>query len=415
MLRRVRQFTLLVAALSCVLNSYAFADWPQWGGPQRDFHLQQSTLVENWEHRRPRLIWQRDLGDGYSSILEKDGRLYSMYRADDHEIVVCLDAADGRAIWEYRYAAPIDKQRFAAKYGYGPRSTPLIQENRIFTVGYTGIMHAIDARDGRVVWQRDLLDDFDGNPNRWGYACSPLAYDGGVIMLVGGKRASVVSLEQTTGRVRWQRHNYKNSYGSPSIIDINGKPQLICFMTKVVLGLNPRDGDLYWSHPHENQWDNNIVTPVWYAPTRQLFVTSEGTGGARMLQLSTDGRRVTELWHTPKLKVSHRNVIRIDDTLYFSHGDFGPKALVAVDAASGKVLWRQRDIPKAGLVHIGDHKLLMMAEDGRLITATVNRTGIDIQSDTSLLNHPAWTIPTVVGETLYLRDCGQLIRITLTD
>ncbi len=415
MLRLGRQIALLSAAIGFPIFSNAFADWPQWGGPRRDFNVPTTILTQNWERRRPTAVWQRELGEGYSGVIAKDGRLYSMYRADDHVFIICLDAADGRTIWEHRYRASIDKQQFAAKYGYGPRSTPLIENDRLFTAGYTGIMHAIDGRDGRVIWERNLLEDFDGNTNRWGYACSPLAYDGGVIMLVGGKRASVVCLEQSTGRVRWQQHDFKNSYGSPTIIDVNGKQQLICFMTKLVLGLNPRDGDMYWSHPHENQWDNNIVTPVWHAPTRQLFVTSEGTGGARMLQLSTDGRRATELWHTPKLKVSHRNAIRIDDTLYFSHGDFGPKAFVAVDATSGDVLWRRRDIPKAGLVRIGGNHLLMMAEDGRLLTATVRRAGIAIHSDTALLEYPAWTIPTVVGDTVYLRDRRQIRRITLKD
>ena len=390
----------------------AAGEWPQFGGSTRDFRVATNESPKPWSNDGPKILWQRPLGVGYSGIVCDGDRLYTMYRDSEDEVVVCLVANDGATQWSHRYDAPIDKQQYAARYGYGPRSTPLVHCGRLFTVGFNGKMHCLDARNGRVIWSRNLLTDFNGNMTRWGYACSPLVWKDDVIVFTGGKGASIVALRQTDGRVRWRRHNYKNSYASPVLIDLDGQTQLVCFMMKQIVGLNPDDGRLYWEHPHENQWDNNIVTPA-FGDDGLLFVTSEGTGGSRVLKLTRRGDRTaaTELWHSRKIKISHRNVMRIGDVVYASTGDFGPKSFDAIDIGSGEFKWRRRDFAKCGLVLIGNH-LLMLAEDGRLILARVDENGITVQSESSLLNHPAWTMPTVVGKRIFLRDDEKIIAVT---
>lgn len=391
----------------------ARADWPQFGGSSRDFVLTNAKLSTDWQLNRPKERWRRPLGDGFSGISIVDDRLVTMYREGDEESIVCLAPIDGKTRWEHRYAAPVDEERFASRYGYGPRSTPLIDDDRVYAAGYNGMLHCLDLKSGRVLWKCDLIDKFDGNRTRWGYACSPMRIGETIVMFTGGAGASVVALDRKTGRTTWRRHDFRNSYGSPMVIDVAGQSQLICFMMKEVVGLDPDNGDLLWRHPHENQWDNNIVMPV-YGDDGILFVTSEGSGGARALQLTRSGgaTRVMDLWHTRKLKVSHRNVIRIGDYIYASNGDFGPKSFDCIHVKTGEFAWRRRDFPKCGLLRVGND-LLMLAEDGRLMIATPTPEALTVHSEIPLLGEPAWTIPSLIGDRLYLRDRTHIVALEL--
>ncbi len=410
----------VIAGTFTLVSNYAIADWPQFGGPNRDFTVDNIALALTWSEGGPRVLWRRKLGDGYSGISIADNHLITMFRDNDDEIVISLNPDDGATQWQHRYAAPVDTTKFAARYGYGPRSTPLIVDNRVYTVGYNGTLRCLDIETGRLQWKCELLNEFNGNRTRWGYACSPIRWKDSIIVFTGGDGASVVALDRRTGRVKWKRHDFKNSYGSPILINVGGQTQLICFMMKHVAGLNPDNGELYWSHPHENQWDNNIVTPV-YGDDGVLFVTSEGSGGARALQLKRVGgtTRVSEIWHTRKLKVSHRNAIRIGDHIYASNGDFGPKSFDCINVKTGELAWRRRDLPKCGLLKVGK-QLLMLAEDGRLMLATATPEVMTIHVEAQILNDPAWTIPTfdagvstMADYRIHVRDLKEIAAIEL--
>ncbi|MBK8269269.1 MAG: PQQ-binding-like beta-propeller repeat protein [Planctomycetes bacterium] len=184
-------------AMSCLA---AIAQWPQFGGPNRDFTVTEDRLDVNWPKEGPKRIWSRPLGDGYSSILVDDGLLFTMYRETDEEIIAALKAATGASVWQHRYAAPVDAAEFAARYGHGPRSTPLIAGDRIFAIGFNGRLTCLDKKTGTAQWTVDLPDTFDAKLPRWGYANSPIAFENNIIVPVGGKSASIVALDQSTGR-----------------------------------------------------------------------------------------------------------------------------------------------------------------------------------------------------------------------
>lgn len=234
------------------------AQWPQFGGPRQDFSCEPVELALEWPTEGPKQIWSRPLGDGYSAISVLGDRLYTMYRDDDEEIVIALDAASGRTIWEHRAFEPIDSTEFAARYGYGPRSTPLIVDDRVFAIGFNATLRCLEADTGRHIWSLRLLKKLNAKPTRWGYANSPLSYGKNVIVPVGGKRAAFVALDQATGRIVWKKHDFENSYGSPVLIRYNGSDQVVCLMAREVVGIDPISGDLLWHHPHEGQWHNNI-------------------------------------------------------------------------------------------------------------------------------------------------------------
>lgn len=221
-----------------------------------------------------------------------------MYREGDEEFIVSLDTESGDKIWECRYTDPIDKAQFASRYGYGPRSTPLIVGTQVYAVSFNGRLSCLEKSTGVLKWSVELVKQFKGQLPRWGYANSPIAHEETIILPVGGPGAAFVAFDQATGRTRWRRHDFENSYGSPILIDVDGQAQLVCLMAKEVVGLSPKSGDLLWRHHHEGQWRNNVPNPIW-GTDQTLLVSSEGVAGTRLLKIVQSTSRAGTLSGRP--------------------------------------------------------------------------------------------------------------------
>ena len=388
------------------------ATWLQWGGPNQDFSAPAKSLATSWPEGGPQQLWSRTLGEGYSAILVDGGRLYTMYRAEKKEVVVCLDAKSGETIWEHRYEhAPSDGHVYG--YGAGPRSTPLIAGDRVFTVGIAGRMHALNKSDGEVVWSRDLWGgDLGGNVRGHGYSSSPVAYKGTVIITVGGENAGIVAFDQASGTVEWKALNFKNSHSSPRIVDIAGEPQLVVFMTEELVGVDPNNGQLRWRYPHGNQWGHNISMPI-VVDGDTIFLSSV-QAGARGIRLVHDGEgtEAKEIWSTRRIQFYHGSVVRNGDWVYGSTGTTSPAFMAAVNLRTGEIGWRERGFGKANCVE-ADGKLIILDEDGVLYLARATPEELVVLAKTQLLNRVAWTVPTIVGKILYVRDNRQILALNL--
>jgi outer membrane protein assembly factor BamB len=388
-------------------------DVTQFGGPNRDFTYDVSGLARSWPAEGPPQVWKRALGDGYSGIVASDGLLYTMYRPSaNQEAVVALDAASGATVWEHAYDAPFTKQ-YVLEQGPGPRATPLVVGDRLFAAGATGIMHALDRKTGKPLWSHNLLEDFGGNVRVRGYSGSPLAYGDTVIMMVGGPDKAVMAFNQSDGSVAWAGGDFRNSHASPLLIEVDGQEQLVAFMFAEVVGMNPADGEVLWTHPHETDFGLNISTPVW-GPDNVLFLTSAYGGGSRALRLSQANGRTTvqELWAHRLMRVHFGTVIRVGDHVYGASGDFGPAPFTALDLKSGNVVWRHRDLAKSSAIH-ADGLFIAIDEDGHLALATVTPEGLEMHARVPLLSSVAWTPPTLVGTTLYVRDRQHILALQL--
>jgi outer membrane protein assembly factor BamB len=388
-------------------------DVTQFGGPNRDFTYDVSGLARSWPAEGPPQVWKRALGDGYSGIVASDGLLYTMYRPSaNQEAVVALDAASGATVWEHAYDAPFTKQ-YVLEQGPGPRATPLVVGDRLFAAGATGIMHALDRKTGKPLWSHNLLEDFGGNVRVRGYSGSPLAYGDTVIMMVGGPDKAVMAFNQSDGSVAWAGGDFRNSHASPLLIEVDGQEQLVAFMFAEVVGMNPADGEVLWTHPHETDFGLNISTPVW-GPDNVLFLTSAYGGGSRALRLNQANGRTTvqELWAHRLMRVHFGTVIRVGDHVYGASGDFGPAPFTALDLKSGNVVWRHRDLAKSSAIH-ADGLFIAIDEDGHLALATVTPEGLEMHARVPLLSSVAWTPPTLVGTTLYVRDRQHILALQL--
>jgi outer membrane protein assembly factor BamB len=404
--------TFLLIFLLTPLSRVHAQDWPQWGGPQRNFHVAGTSIASVWPAEGPKKLWSRELGEGYSAISAAGGKLFTMIRRGEHEIVVALDASTGKTLWEHALEA-----RFSAEYsmenGPGPHASPLVADGRVFAVGSTGKLRALDAATGKLLWTHNLMEEFHGTLQRTGYASSPMAWKDMIIVKVGGPGNSLVAFKQSDGSIVWKKHSFDNSPSSPLLINVSGQPQLVAFMCEMILGVNPDSGELLWSHPHKTEYGLNVSLPIW-GEDNLLFVSSAYDSGSRVLRVTREGEttKVEEIWYSRLMRIHFGNAIRLGDLVYGSSGDFGPAPLTAVDIKSGRIAWRNRALARANLLAVGG-KLLLLDEDGTLALATPTADGLTIHARASVLSNNAWTVPTLVGSTLYLRDRKHILALDL--
>ena len=396
--------------------------WTQWGGPKRNFQSDSKGLANSWPTTGPPRLWSRPLGtDGYSGIAVDGSRLYTMYHRAatfpqsgkvDQEVVVALDAKSGKTIWEYSYAAPYLKSMDMSS-GAGPHSMPTLVGDRVYTVGVTSKFHCLDKKTGQALWSHDLYKEFKGTVMVYGYSCQPLPYKNMVILMVGGAEHALMAFNQKNGSVVWQKHYFFNSNSSPILINVDGQDQVVALMFQDIIGVNPINGELLWSHPHYTGYGLAISMPVW-GEDNLLFLSSSYGGGSRVLHLSQTGgkTRVEQVWHSSRIRIHFGSILRIGDYIYGSSGHDGPAPLTAVEVKTGKIAWQSRDFAKASFI-LADGKLIILDEDGNLGLATVSPQGLKVHSKVELLTRNAWTIPTLVGTRLYVRDRKNIMALEL--
>ena len=386
--------------------------WLQWGGPHRNFQTE-AKLPDAWPAAGPKILWRRPLGEGYSSILVENGRLYTTYRNMSTEFVIAADANTGKTIWEYSYSAPFHND--AAEEGNGPHATPAIAGDRIFTAGSSGKLHCLDKKTGKVLWEHDLWNLlYRGSELIYGYASSPLVYRDTIILPVGGDGHAMMSFRQSDGSTVWKKGDAGNAYSSAVLIQVDGLEQAVVMTRFHVVSFNPINGDVQWSREHKADYGLNIMTPLWGAGN-VLVVSASYGAGTTALELSRSGNQtnVKELWHSHTFYVKHVDMQRIGDVLYAASGDSGPTPLTAVDVKTGKILWRQRGYPEANLIY-ADGKVVILDQDGNLALARVSPEGLKVLSSVpSLLKNNAWTPPTLVGTRLYIRDRHEMMALDL--
>ena len=386
--------------------------WTQWGGPNRNFHTEATGIKDSWPASGPRVVWKRPLGEGYSAPIVEGGVLYTMYGRPREEVVLAANAETGKTLWEH--VTPMSFQSDAPEMGNGPYAAPLVAGDRLFTAGVAGRLQCLEKKTGKLLWTQQLWSDHGGSRLMYGYASSPIAFRGTVIVPVGGSGHSVMAFQQADGTVAWRKNDFGNVYSSPIHINLGGLEQTVLLMDDAVIGINPHNGDLQWSVPFKADYSIAVATPVW-GPGNLLFVSSEYNGGAKGIELQRSGMQTTavELWSSNRLRLHHGNAIRVGDAIYFSSGGKGSQAILsAVDARSGKIHWQERSIEKATFVW-ADGKLITLDQDGNLMIAHPSPQGFKISAKAPLLSRLSWTPPTLVGTRLYLRDRRDMMAVDL--
>ena len=409
------RFTASIVALFVLAPQVDGQDWLQWGVPAGDFKVDATGLADTWPEGGPKQLWKRALGDGYSSILHKDGRLYTMYRDDDEEVIVALDAATGDTKWEHR-CKPTLWPDMTLAFGLGPNATPLIVGDRLFAIGVDGYLRCLNIASGKVLWSHDLPAEF-GRRKRieeYGYSGSPVSYGQTIIVQVGGDDHAVVAYD-TSGSTVWKSDPGGVSYAPATIIKLAGHQQFIYFSPEGVNGLDPKTGKTLWHWPIEFS-NGNHLTPIIQCDDNHIWVASQfSSGGGRLLKITpgTEKMSVEQLWFKRKLRASHWTAVRLGDTIYGSVGGNSVSFVAAFDWKTGKIHWRDRSFHKTQALY-ADGKLIFLDENGELVLAKVSPEEFKVLASAQVTEAVSWSLPTLVSNKLYLRDRKHIWALDLS-
>ena len=405
--------TLLGAVLISSLGLAPLkAQWPQWGGPNRNFSVKAGKLALSWPESGPRELWSRPFGDGYSSILFEEGRLYSLHRDGEKDAAVCLDATTGHTVWSTSYDSP-SKANMNLQMGPGPIATPVLAGDNLCAVSSTVRLSCLNKHTGEIRWQRDLMEEVEAGHMSRGYGSSPLAYRNTLILPVGSENHGIVAFDLSDGEIVWKSQSFRPSYSSAILAQVDGEDQLIVAMSNHRAGLDPSSGEVQWHLELPASAGLMMATPLW-GDDHILFGSSAYSGGSRAVEVrkKEDKFEATELWYNRKMRVMFAPFVRIGDHIYGSSGDFGPAFLMAVNVKNGSVAWRKRGFNRTHFLH-ADNKVVLLDEEGDLAIATVSPQGIEVHARAHVLERNVWTPPTLVGTTLYLRNRKDMKALEL--
>ncbi|MFT4538246.1 MAG: outer membrane protein assembly factor BamB [Planctomycetota bacterium] len=418
----IKRYFAGAIAIICAANiaaSSAYAQWTQFGGPQRNFHAPAEELAESWPLGGPPVIWRRPLGDGYSGVLVDGDRLYTMYRRGGDEVIVAMARESGLTVWEHIYAVTTTDS--ADDYGGGPSATPAIAGDFLVTVGIGIDIHCLNKETGEVIWSRDIMEEFEMPMPGRGFSASPVIIEDRnlVILPIGGNSevlavndvrnvgvpdGAVAAFDLETGWIVWATQDFPGSKASPLLIEFDGRQQVVVFMGNELAGLNPSDGTLLWRHQHSTDYAFNCSSPVFDGKDT-IFCSSAYSNCTEAVQLiATDnGIEAKAKWSSRRLRIHFTNMLLVKGRLYGVNGMGRPGMLTSIDAATGEMLWRSRGFARANLVY-ADGKFLILDEDGQLALATFGEDGPKTHGKLNVSDSHAFAAPTLVGQSLYLRD-----------
>jgi len=392
----MRVLLVIVALFSLAYEAMAqsAANWPQWRGPNRDGISKETGLLKQWPTDGPPLVWKAmGAGRGYSSFSMSNGRLYTMGLRGDREFIVAFDVATGKEAWASPHGTAFRNDR-----GDGPRGTPTVDGDRIYALGGSGDLSALEARTGKVIWSKNVLKEFGGSNIRWGISESPLVMGNKLLVNAGGPGASIVALNKSDGSVIWKSQSDEAGYSSAIPMEINGVTQVVFFTGERAVGLDVRDGRLLWEYAKPSNRTANVATPI--ARANRVFISSDyGTGGG-VIEIKANNK-AQELYFTKEMRNHHSSSVLIGDHLY----GFSSAILTAMKFDTGEIAWRDRSVGKGSLVYADGH-LYCFSENGvvGLVEATPagykEKGRFRVQQDSL----PTWTHPVVAGGRLYLRD-----------
>lgn len=412
----------MALGLILTVGSPALAQWPQWGGPNRDFTVDTKGLADQWPEEGPKRLWHRTLGTGFSSIAADDGMLFTMYRKskkDAYEFVIALDASTGKTVWQKRNLAAVPKS--VADHGKeftGPNATPLIVGDRLYAVGRNAALQCFQKKDGKVLWKHDLRKEFNAQLETCGFSPSPLVYGNTIILPLGrndgDKREgkSLVAFDQSTGDVVWQKLTFKIQHSSPILINFEGQDQLVLCLPSGVMGVNPSNGELLWRHDLDpSQFVGVFTTPVWDGKDT-LFCSSRLLGCAFKLSRQGDTTRVEELWSNSKTPLGQATPVLMGGMLVGAKRGAQQAPIMAIEPQTGERVWVKRQFPSSVMIG-GGERMIILDQGGQLGLLKITRDGPTVLSQCQLTDQYSFTAPTLVGTTLYVRDEKNIMALDL--
>jgi len=387
-------------------------DWPQWLGPTRDNASKEKVAA--WKDA-PKVLWQTQVGDGHSSPVIAGGRafLHAKVKGKEEEELIAFDATSGKELWRQSYP----RAPFKSIFGTGPRATPTVSGDKVYTHGVTGIVTCWEAAGGKQLWQVDTFKEFNASNLFFGVSCSPLIEGDLLLLNVGGPGASIVAFKKDTGEVAWKALDDKATYSSPIAFGQGKERQIVVLTQQGLVGLSPTDGGQFWKFPLVDKLTESSTTPM---KVGELLLGSSVTFGSAALSLdSKEGKPgYSEAWKNPALTCYISTPVAVGkDHVYMVTGSLtkSPTATFhCVDVKTGKTLWSQTDIGKyhAAMIRTADDKLLLLDDGGGLALVEPNPKEFTVLAQSRVCG-PTWAHPALSGGRVYVRDNKSLVCLQL--
>jgi outer membrane protein assembly factor BamB len=407
------KLALVVTLLAeLTLQIYLAQDWPQWRGPHRDGVLAGFSEPKIWpEKLKP--IWKVNVGVGHSSPVVAGGRIFLHSRQDEEEVVSYFDLSNGKRIWKESYSVPYTMNPAAVAHGKGPKSTPVVSEGRLYTLGITGILSCFDIKAGRLLWRKEFSKEFKETSPLFGTSMSPLVDRGLLIVNIGGHdHGALTAFDAQTGEVKWTCKGDGPGHASPIVVDLGGTRQAVTQTQNHLVGVDVSNGKLLWSIPFTTEYDQNIVTPVLYQQTLIYSGVFKETAAIRVAKKG-DGWATEKVWANPGVSMYMNSPVVSGDLLYgFSHRNKGQ--FFCLDARTGATLWTSegRYGENAAIVNAPE-VLFLLTNDAQLMIARKNAKKFDPVRRYTVADSPTWAHPVVVGNRVLIKDASTLALLGL--
>jgi outer membrane protein assembly factor BamB len=448
---RSRILGILALLFLLVAGVLQAADWPQWLGVDREGVWRETGLIEKFPQGGPKILWRVPMGTGYSGPAVVGDRVYVMdrERAKDekgqplrptregilgNERVLCLNANDGKLIWKHEYDCP-----YTISYPSGPRTTPLVHQGRVYTLGAMGNLLCLDAEDGKVRWSKSLLKEYKiESPPVWGWAAHPLI-DGDLLYCwAGGEGSAVVALNKDTGKEVWKALSTQEvGYSPPMIYEAGGKRQLIVWLSEAIYSLDPATGQQYWKqdYPTDRPPQRPAVNIITVRKMKDALFLSTFYHGPMMLKLDADKPAASILWKgksnnpakpdrlhclmaTPVYKDGYLYGIGSEGEMICCKADTGEQFWQTFDATGGK----KAACGTAFLVPQGD-RFVIFNDLGDLILAELSPKGykeidrahiLDAVEDVKQFDRiVVWSHPAFARRCVFARNTKEMVCVSL--
>jgi outer membrane protein assembly factor BamB len=385
----------------------AFDQWTQWRGPNRD-GIANNLLPPKWP-KDLKTKWQVKIGAGQSSPVVWNDRVYTFTREGEEEVTRAIDVATGKVLWRSSYPAPYTVYPGAAGHGSGPRSTPVFYQDKLFTLGISGILSAFDAPTGKLTWQKKFDGKFPEAAPPFGVSMSPLVAENLLIAHVGGhKGGALTAFDVETGNEKWSLVGEGPSYSSPIIVELDGISQIVVQAHRKIMSVELLTGKLLWSIPFVTPCDQNIVTPLFAGDLLIFSSLDTGTFAIRV-------QKKNDVWNTEKIWEIDEISMYISSPLYIkgkiigmSHRKQGQ--FFAIDAKSGEILWTSppKMAENASFVASED-SILILKDDGEIQILAAPSQKFGTIRTYHVSNSSTWAHPVPITSGLLIKNDDSLI------
>jgi len=403
-MKQLTIYSSLLAVLLLLQAPLTFAqeseDWTQFRGPNRSGISTENIADSQMSDPAPELIWKKNIGCAFSEITISGDKLYTTLSEKTDslsgwEYLAAFDAQTGKEIWRNKIDSIfIDPDDF----GDGPRSTPLVSENMIFSFSSYGKLTAHSISDGKQLWQVDFITEFGSKTPRWGFSSSPVIVDG--VLIIESRCTedrAFTAFDPASGKLLWAKGKGNASYCSPLVAEIDGQTQIIFANQKTLSSYNSK-GETLWTYAMKMNGPTAMPTLV---DSNKIFICTVRSSGFEIVEVKDNA--VTEVLQAPTMKNDYSSTLYYDGHLY----GFNVAALQCISAETGEKKWTKRGFGKGSLILVGD-KLLVLSDKGLLIQVKADPTAYSEQRRFQAIKGKSWTAPSFVNGKIYLRNQSEM-------